>query len=149
MWRGISNNFCRGFCHMAWAGVIDVLEKHNAICYINMKLNFMFICILSVNTKMIYTVYQNILWYAFYHVKRKCTVLNWTASTIDCVLCLSWICSIPMASSSPRHLLYINILYRLCHFHTYIHTDQDCDAVFVGSFHMYNVLIQWAPWQVW
>ena len=35
---------------MARAGVIDILKKHFVICYINMKLNVMFICILSVNT---------------------------------------------------------------------------------------------------
>jgi len=61
---------------MARAGVIDVLKKHFVMCYINMKLSFMLICILSINTKMKYTVYQNILWYAFYHIKRKYTVLN-------------------------------------------------------------------------
>ena len=42
MWRGISKNFCLGFCQMARAGVIDVLKKHFVVCYINMKLSFMF-----------------------------------------------------------------------------------------------------------
>jgi len=60
MWRGISKNFCQGFCQMAIAGVLDVLKKHFVVCYITMKLSFMFICILSVNTKMKCTVYQNI-----------------------------------------------------------------------------------------
>jgi hypothetical protein len=53
---------------MAIAGVLDVLRKHFVLCYVNMKLSFMFICILSVNTK------------------RKHTLLNWPASTIDCVI---------------------------------------------------------------
>lgn len=61
---------------MARAGVMDVLKTLFVICYINMKLSFVLICILSVNAKMKYRVYQNILWYAFYHVKRKYTVLK-------------------------------------------------------------------------
>jgi hypothetical protein len=42
--------FFKGFAQMAKAGVIGVLKKHFVIFYINMKLSFMFICILSVNT---------------------------------------------------------------------------------------------------
>jgi len=45
---------------MARAGVIDVLKKHFVICYINMKLSFMLICILSINTKMKYAIYIRI-----------------------------------------------------------------------------------------
>jgi hypothetical protein len=63
---------------MARTGVIDVLKKHFVICYINMKLSFVFVCILSVNTKIKYTVYQYILLVCFLSCKKKihCTELT-------------------------------------------------------------------------